>query len=67
MSGLRRVGTDPDAVEFPVGHMLGIVGVYTGPEALPLLEAVRLVPEVPRQLYAEDMRPVADVVELGAR
>ena len=64
VSGLRKAGVDPDAVEFLVGHTLGIVGVYTAPDSLLLLETVTLVPEVPRHLYAEDARPVADVVEL---
>ena len=66
MSGLRKAGADPDAVEFLVGHTLGLVGVYTDPEALPLLEAVRLVPEVPERLYRDGAGKLAEVVPLRA-
>jgi len=31
-------------VEFLVGHSLGLRGVYTDPDALPLREAVELIP-----------------------
>jgi len=64
ISGLRKAGADPDAVEFLVGHDLGLVGVYTDPDSFPLAEAVAMVPEVPQHLYAEDTRQVAEVVEL---
>ena len=64
VSGLRKAGADPDAVEFLVGHTLGLVGVYTDPEALPLLEAVRLVPEVPEGLYRAEAVKLAEVVRL---
>ena len=67
VSGLRKAGAAPVAVEFLVGHTFGSVGVYTDPDALPLLDAVKLVPEVPLHLYTEDRRPVAEVVELRAR
>ena len=64
VSGLRKGGADPDAVEFLVGHTLGLIGVYTDPEALPLLEAVRLVPEVPEGLYRDKEGAFAEVVPL---
>lgn len=44
VSGLRHLGADSDAVEFLVGHSLGLKGVYTDPRALPLQSAVALVP-----------------------
>ena len=44
ISELKRAGADVDAVEFLVGHSLGLRGVYMDPEALPLREAVGLVP-----------------------
>lgn len=46
VSGLRRAGADPDAVEYLVGHSLGLKGVYTDPDALALKEAVALIPAV---------------------
>jgi integrase len=44
VSELRRAGADGDAVEVLVGHSLGLRGVYTDPDALPLREAVGLIP-----------------------
>lgn len=44
VSGLRRAGADADAVEYLVGHSLGLRGVYTDPDALPLVDAVAHVP-----------------------
>jgi hypothetical protein len=35
---------DSDAVEFLVGHSLGLRGIYTDPDALQLREAVALIP-----------------------
>lgn len=32
------------AVEFLVGHSSGISGIYTDPEAMPLMETVNLIP-----------------------
>jgi len=46
ISGLKKAGADSDAVEFLVGHSLGLRGVYMDPEALPLREAVGLAPDV---------------------
>ena len=51
-------------MEFLVGHTLGFVGVYTDPEALPLLEVVRLVPEAPEGLYDDEAGKLAGVVRL---
>jgi len=64
VTGLRKAGADPDAVEFLVGHTLGLAGVYTDPDALPLLEAVKLVPEVPERLYDGGTGKLAEVVRL---
>ena len=64
VSGLRKAGADPDAVEFLVGHTLGLVGVYTDPDSLPLVEAVALVPEVPEHLYRDEAGALAEVVPL---
>lgn len=44
VSGLKRLGADSEAVEHLVGHSAGLRGVYLDPTALPLLEAVALVP-----------------------
>lgn len=44
ITGLKRAGADTDAVEYLVGHSLGLRGVYTDPEAFGLREAVALVP-----------------------
>jgi len=43
-SGLKRVGADDEAVEFLLGHSLGLRGVYNDPNALPLREAVDMIP-----------------------
>lgn len=43
-SGLKRLGADGEAVEYLIGHYLGLVTVYTDPEFLPLREAVDLIP-----------------------
>jgi integrase len=43
-SGLKRLGADDMAVEFLLGHSLGIAGVYTDPEALPMRDAVNRIP-----------------------
>lgn len=47
-SGLTRAGADSSAVEYLLGHNLGLVGVYTDPEALPLRAAVDLIPPLTR-------------------
>ena len=67
VSGLRKAGADPDAVEFLVGHTLGIVGIYADPDSLPLAEAVAMVPEVTEHLYREKAVALAEVVPLRAR
>jgi integrase len=46
VSELRRAGADPDVVEVLVGHSLGLRGVYTDPDALPMREAVALIPPI---------------------
>ena len=44
VSGLKALGADNDAVEFLVGHSLGLRGVYTDPDVLELRAAVALLP-----------------------
>jgi len=44
ISELKRAGADTDAVEYLVGHSLGLRGVYTDPDALPLRKAVGEIP-----------------------
>ena len=65
MSGLRKAGADADAVRFLVGHTLGMVGVCTDPEALPLLDAVAWpwCPR-PRALSRDGQNAHAEVVPL---
>ena len=48
VSGLKRAGADPDAIECLVGHSLGLRGVYIDPEALPLHQVVSLIPPIRR-------------------
>ncbi|MFH1465066.1 MAG: site-specific integrase [Pseudomonadota bacterium] len=50
VSELRRAGADADAVEYLVGHSLGLRGIYTDPNALPLEQAVALIPPLPPDL-----------------
>lgn len=56
VSELRRAGADGDAVEVLVGHSLGLRGVYTDSDALPLRRAVDLIPPLP------DAQPVLRMV-----
>jgi integrase len=80
VSELKRAGADADAVEFLVGHSLGLRGVYLDPDALPLREAVNLIPalgerparraeKAPRfeGLDPRDRRPVREVTLDDAR
>lgn len=46
VTGLRRAGADPDAVEYLVGHSLGLTGLYLDPAGMSLAEAVELIPPV---------------------
>jgi integrase len=46
VSGLKIAGADDEAVEYLVGHAPGLRGHYVDPAALPLKEAVALVPPV---------------------
>lgn len=46
VSELRRSGGDWDAVEYLVGHALGIRGVYTDPTSLRLVETVSRIPRL---------------------
>ena len=57
VSGLRRLGADPDAVAFLVGHSLGLRGVYTDPAALPLRAAVDLIPALGESPPVDDAEP----------
>ncbi|MFH1533196.1 MAG: tyrosine-type recombinase/integrase [Pseudomonadota bacterium] len=54
-TGLKRLGADSEAVEYLLGHDLGISGIYTDPEGLPLRAAVEKIPPIGY---------LADVVEL---
>lgn len=47
-SGLLALGADWHAVEYLIGHSLGIGGVYTDPSVLPMAAAVAKVPEIRR-------------------
>ena len=66
VSGLKRAGADPDAVEYLVGHSLGLRGVYIDPEALPLRATVDLIPPVTTEprfdgLDQNDPRPIREI------
>ena len=52
ISGLKRAGADADAVEFLVGHSLGLRGVYLDPGALPMREAVDRIPPLDPATWA---------------
>lgn len=46
VSRLKALGADDEAVEYLVGHGLGLRGVYVDPDALPLVAAVALIPKI---------------------
>lgn len=46
VSGLKRLRADDEAVEYLVGHSLGLRGAYTDPEALPLDDTVGRIPPI---------------------
>lgn len=46
VSGLARLGADREAVEYLVGHSGGVRERYLDPDAIPLVQAVELVPEI---------------------
>ena len=46
VSGVKALGADPEAVEFLMGHSLGLSGTYTAAWALKLREAVEMVPVI---------------------
>lgn len=56
VSELKRAGADADAVEFLVGHSLGLRGVYIDPDALPLTAAVERIPVLGPQAVGEQSR-----------
>lgn len=56
VSELKRGGADADAVEFLVGHSLGLRGVYIDPDALPLAAAVERIPALGVQAAGEQAR-----------
>jgi integrase len=58
VSELRRAGADADAVEVLVGHSLGLRGVYTDADALPLRDAVALIPPLAN---------AQSVIQIGSR
>ena len=43
-TGLIAAGANREAVEFLLGHSMGLRGVYTDPSALRLRESIRCVP-----------------------
>ncbi len=45
-TGLKRLGADVEAVEYLTGRSLGVRDRYLDPDALPLVQAVELVPEI---------------------
>lgn len=47
-SGLKRLRADTEAVRYLVGHSRDLREHYVGPDALPLVETVGLVPEIDR-------------------
>ena len=67
VSGLRASGADREAVEFLVGHSLGLRGVYLDPASLPLRETIDLVPAVGTQRahLVDRKRPVLTDSDLG--
>ena len=71
VSSMKRLGADPDAVEYLVGHSLGLRGVYIDPEALPLRATADLIPPVAAEprfdgLDQNDPRPIREIT-LGRR
>ena len=56
-TGLKRLGADSEAVEFLLGHDLGIAGIYTDPEGLPLRDAVNKIPPLGYLAEVVDLRP----------
>lgn len=63
VSGLKRAGADDEAVEYLVGHSLGLRTLYTDPDALPLRSAVRRIPPVAK----EASNPVVNLEERRKR
>jgi hypothetical protein len=66
VSELKRAGADSDAVEFLVGHSLGLRGIYIDPDALPLRSAVDTIPDLhSRPEFGapdpRDQRPVREI------
>jgi integrase len=56
VSELKRAGADPDAVEFLVGHSLGLRGVYIDADALPLQAAIDRIPVLGTQAAGDQAR-----------
>lgn len=66
ISGLVQLGANPDAVEVLVGHVLGGTrDPYTDPAALPLVEAVKLIPELTATASARTAKVVS--ISRGSR
>ncbi|MEN0064949.1 MAG: tyrosine-type recombinase/integrase [Myxococcota bacterium] len=62
-SGLRELGANHFAVEYLQGRTMGVAGTYTDPRALPLAEAVALVPPIGGDREAADRIPILRSVE----
>ena len=56
VSGLKRAGADDEAVEYLVGHALGLRGHYVDTTSLPLAQAVALVPPLNRVIVGDVSR-----------
>ncbi len=54
-SGLKRLRADDEAVEYLLGHSLQLRGVYTDPHALPLIDAVKLIPPIQTEAQVIDL------------
>lgn len=65
VSGLKRLGADVDAVEYLVGHSLGLRGVYTDPDAMPLRDAVGRIPPLDMPPTSPPAVRCPDAVEDG--
>ncbi|MEM6931173.1 MAG: hypothetical protein AAF602_29855, partial [Myxococcota bacterium] len=57
-TGLLDAGAHYAAVEYLHGRSLGVAGIYTDPRALPLAEAVALVPPLGHQAEASPFQVV---------
>jgi integrase len=64
ITGLKGLGADLEAVEFLVGHSRGIREHYSSPDALELVEAVGLVPDL-ASVGTASVRPARRLAVFG--